>query len=93
MIFNVGTCLAVVFSVQRRAILPFLAAVVLYVVYSNAPAVMIHSSFVDMPLGLLPPSLSTTFLVQFWVFIFVLPCLLLIFLLRKPMTGMASQPG
>ena len=87
MIFNVGTCLAVVFSVKRRAVLPFLAAVVLYVGYSNSRSVMIHSDFIDLPLGWLPPPLSTILFVELGIFIFALPCLLLILLLRKPMTN------
>lgn len=91
MIFNVGTCLAVVLSVQRRAVLPFLAAVVLYVLYSNARAVITHSSFVDTRLGWLHSSFSIAFFVELGVFIFALPCLLLIFLLRKPMTNDVSS--
>ena len=71
MIFNVGTCLAVVFSVQRRAALPFLAAVVLYVAYANARSVMINTDLIDLhvQLGWLTRPISVTLFVELGVFI------------------------
>ena len=86
MIFNVGTCLAVLFSVQRRDIRPFLAAVGFYCVYSLTPTIIFYSRLgqgwlsspfsriILLPLG----TLLGTFLVALLSF-------LLIFRLRKTM--------
>lgn len=92
-IFQVGTCLAVVFSVQRRAVLPFLAAVVLYVVYATARTTVTHSSFLNSLFGWLPSNLHLPFFIEIELLniIFALLCLLLIFLLRKPMATMAVK--
>lgn len=85
MIFNIGTCLTIVFSVQKKSVIYFLAAVVMYVVYTNARSVMMHSDLVHIQVDWMIQPLVTAYIVELGVLAFTLPCLLPIFLLRKPM--------
>lgn len=86
MIFNIGTCLTVLFSVQKKSVIYFLAAVVMYVVYTNARSVMMHSELVNIQVDWMIQPLVTAYIVELGVLAFTLPCLQAIFLLRKPMT-------
>ncbi|MCY4072134.1 MAG: YhfC family glutamic-type intramembrane protease [Chloroflexi bacterium] len=86
MIFNIGTCLIVVFSVQKKSVIYFLAAVVMYVAYTNARSVVMHSDLVNIQVDWMIQPFTTAFVVELGVFVFALPCLLAIFLLRKPMS-------
>lgn len=84
MIFNVGTSLAVLTSVQRRQVWLLLTAVMLYVIYGAAPKmVLLH--YADVQVGGLDPLWSLVFLFNLAYFIAVLPALWLIFRLRKPL--------
>ena len=87
MAFNVGTCLAVVFSVQRRSVFYYLAAVALFVVYSSSKLVVLRLGLIGTPPHWLHPLIYNTLVIELGVFVFALPCLLLVFLLRKPMSA------
>ena len=83
MIFNIGTCLIVVFSVRKKSVIYFLVAVVIYVAYTNARSVMMHSDLVNIQVDWMIRPFTTAFVVELGVLAFTLPCLLAIFLLRK----------
>lgn len=84
MVFNAGTCLAVLFSVQRRQVWPLLTAVVFYVIRSSTTLV-VFLYFDDVQVGGLDPQMSLTTLIVLAHVIAVLPPLWLIFRLRKPL--------
>lgn len=88
MIFNVGTSLAVLFSVRRRQVWPLLIAALLHVLIPVA----VWLSVIHVP----SPQLEWPWRLWFFIawresaaFIAVLPALLLTFLLRRPL----DRPG
>ena len=84
MILNVGTSLAVLYSVRRRQVWTLLAAVMVYAMYGAAPWVAIGNIphvITDQVFGLW----SFTYWRELVRLIAVLPALCMIFFLRKPL--------
>ena len=90
MIFNVGTSLAVLYSVRRRQVWLLPAAALLHILTRAAFFVALHHV---PPVQLLSPwrVYFPTFWGEFVAFIAVLPALWLIFYLRKPLDRLAGN--
>lgn len=93
MIVNVGTSLAVLFSVRQRQAWPLLAAVLIYVLQHAAPWFAVLYYIPDVQIGGLERILISTFWREFIIFIATLPALCLIFLLRKPLGRTTQLPA
>lgn len=83
-VFNAGTCLAVLYSVQKRQVWFLLIAVVLYMIKSS-PSLVVLLYFDDVQIGGLEPQASLSILLFLANAIAVLPPFWLAFSLRKPM--------
>lgn len=86
MVFDVGTFLIVAFSVQRRTILPFLTAVLWYVLMMNSIPTLIYLSVYVPMIGRMLRPVPDLIEIQTGAFAISMLCLIPIFLLRKPMT-------
>jgi len=84
MVFNVGTSLVVLFSVQRRDIRFLLLAVMLYVVFAATPFAVFFR-FPYLQLGWMEPPLALGGATELTRLLVTLPPLWLIFRLRKIM--------
>lgn len=90
MVFNVGTFLIVAFSVQRRAILPFIAAVLWNVLMMNSIPIYLYLAILAIGLGQILRHVPDLIEIQAGAFVIAMLCLIPIFLLRKPMTEKRS---
>lgn len=89
-VFNVGTSLAVLFSVHRRDVRFLLTAVLVFVMFSTAPLAMLFH-FPEIQLDGLDFSFVIIFMTELTRLLVTLPPLWLIFRLRKTMGQVSKQ--
>ena len=90
MILNVGTSLAVLYSVRRRQVWPLLVAVVIYALPNAAPWVAINN-IPDAVMEQFMGRWSIIFWREFLLGVAALPAIGMLFLLRKPLDRLAAQ--